>query len=253
MNVYEIWFSPTGGTKKVADLVALSLIDKPVALDLTAYRTDLRGTVLKPDDLAVIAVPSYGGRVPVPAATRLEALRGNGAGAILVCVYGNRAYEDTLAELEDIVRKAGFHIVAAVAAVAEHSIIRKFAAGRPDEEDRKQLLAFSAQIQEKLAAGDRSEPKLPGNRPYRKAGGAGIVPRPTKSCVKCGICAGVCPVGAIDEKDPGKVDRKRCISCMGCVSACPHGARKSNGLMLALVGAVLKKECTGRKECRLYL
>lgn len=63
------------------------------------------------------------------------------------------AYEDTLAELEDIVRKAGFHIVAAVASVAEHSILRKFAAGRPDEEDRQQLLAFSAQIQQKLAAG----------------------------------------------------------------------------------------------------
>lgn len=51
--------------------------------------------------MAVIAVPSYAGRVPAPAVQRLTAMQGNGARAVLVCVYGNRAYEDTLVELED--------------------------------------------------------------------------------------------------------------------------------------------------------
>ena len=72
--------------------------------------------------MAVIAVPSYGGRVPGTAAGRLGAIRGNGARAVLVCVYGNRAYEDTLVELQDIAKQAGFRVTAAVAAVAEHSI-----------------------------------------------------------------------------------------------------------------------------------
>ncbi len=253
MKVYEIYFSPTGGTKKVADLVAGSWTDRPAALDLTACGADPRSIALSGEDVAVIAVPSYAGRVPAPAAARLGALEGNGAGAILVCVYGNRAYEDTLVELEDLARTAGFHIIAAVTAVAEHSIVRRIASGRPDAQDRQQMMEFSAKIRAKLAAGDCSEPTLPGNRPYRKAGRAGIVPGPTRACVRCGVCAGACPVGAISGSDPGKVDKKSCISCMRCVSVCPHGARKGNGLMIALAGAMLKKECAGRKDCRLYL
>lgn len=40
---------------------------------------------------------------------------------------------------------------------------------------------------------------------------------------------------------------------MRCVSVCPRQARKANGLMLALVGAALKKPCAGRKENELFL
>ena len=39
---------------------------------------------------------------------------------------------------------------------------------------------------------------------------------------------------------------------MRCVSVCPHGARKVNGVMLATVGAMLKKVCSDRKEPELY-
>jgi len=41
--------------------------------------------------------------------------------------------------------------------------------------------------------------KLPGNRPFKKAGGAGLVPKATKDCAGCGLCAERCPVQAIDK------------------------------------------------------
>ena len=44
-----------------------------------------------------------------------------------------------------------FEPVASIGAVAEHSIMRKFGAGRPDDEDRIELTAFSQKIIEKLA------------------------------------------------------------------------------------------------------
>lgn len=253
MKLYEICFSPTGGTKKAADMLAGGLAGEIRPIDLTDSKTDFSNISLKENDLAVIAVPSYGGRVPGPATERISAVQGNGAKAVLVCVYGNRAYEDTLAELQDTAKQAGFRIIAAVAAIAEHSIARQFAAGRPDEHDQAQLHAFAEKIQAKLDAQNTSEPSIPGNRPYKKGGGSGMVPKPTKDCVKCGLCSQKCPVQAIDPNDPKEVDSKACISCMRCVSVCPHSARKVNGMMLSAVSAMLKKACSEHKECELYI
>lgn len=253
MKLYEITFSPTGGTQKVADLLTKALDGECIAVDLTDSGADFSAVAFTPEDVAVIAVPSYGGRVPATATERLGTMRGDGARAVLVCVYGNRAYEDTLAELEDTAKQAGFHVIAAVVAVAEHSIVHRYAAGRPDVEDAKELQAFAGKIQEKLSAGDSSKPEIPGNRPYKKAGGVGMVPKPTKDCTNCGLCAKKCPVQAIDPSNPGHTDKDKCISCMRCVSVCPQSARKVSSVMLAAADVALKKVCSDRKAGELYI
>lgn len=253
MKIYDIVFSPTGGTQKVSALLTGVLAGEVTSVDLTNSRVDFHTVQLTQEDVAVISVPSYGGRVPAVAVERLTMLNGHNARAILVCVYGNRAYEDTLVELEDAAKQAGFQVIAAVAAVAEHSIARQFASGRPDAQDVKQLSDFAKQIQDKLCGGDSSEPVIPGNRPYKKAGGAGMVPKPAKECTKCGVCAAECPVQAIDKENPKKVNEKACISCMRCISVCPHAARKVNPVMLSAVGLALKKVCSERKDCELFL
>ncbi len=253
MKLYNIVFSPTGGTKKVSALLTDALDGEVALVDLTDSKQDFHTVSLTQEDVAVISVPSYGGRVPAVAVKRLCMVHGNGARAVLVCVYGNRAYEDTLVELEDAAKQAGFQVIAAVAAIAEHSIARQFAAGRPDAQDAKQLYEFARQIQAKLSAGDSTEPSVPGNRPYKKAGGAGMVPKPTKACTKCGVCAAECPVQAIDKENPKKVDEKACISCMRCISVCPHSARKVNPVMLSAASLMLKKVCSERKDCELFL
>lgn len=252
MNVYKMVFSPTGGTMKAADMVAQTLADEVTLVDLCDSKKDFRSLVLNEDDVAVIAVPSYGGRVPTTAVARLSKCRGNGARAVLMAVYGNRAYEDTLLELQDTVKEAGFKVVAAIAAVAEHSIAHQFATGRPDAQDQQLLETFTQSIKEKLASGELSAPHLPGNRPY-KTSSVSMVPKATKACVSCGLCAQKCPVQAIDRLHPQNVDKKACISCMRCVTICPQHARTIHPIMQFAAGLALKKACSQRKEAELFI
>ena len=248
MSVVEIIFSPTGGTEKVADIIGRHWDENPVKIDLSNAAADFSKCEITGQDMVVIAMPSFGGRAPAVAIERLKKIRGNGASCLLVCVYGNRAYEDTLVEMEDTAKECGFQVTAAVSAVAEHSIMPQYATGRPDEADRKQLIEFADQIAGKT--GPIST--VPGNRPYKKAGGAGLVPKPDKSCVKCGMCAKTCPVQAID---PAQfiADSKKCISCMRCVKRCPQNARKVSGMMVSAAALAIKKACSARKENELFL
>lgn len=253
MSVFEMVFSPTGGTEKVSGLVAGALDGNTVTVDLTDSGLYFSAVSMAKDDVAVISVPSYAGRVPAVVVDRLGMVRGNGARAVLVCVYGNRAFEDTLVELEDVAKRAGFRVIAAVSAIAEHSVARQFAVGRPDAQDVVQLSELAQRIRQKLLDGDISEPSIPGNRPYKQAGGHSMVPQATERCVSCGAFAALCPVRAIDKDDPRQVDGEACISCMRCISVCPQNARKLDPNKLAAVTKMLSKACVERKECELFI
>lgn len=246
--VYKLLFSPTGGTAAVAN----ALTDGQI-VDLTDRNADFSAVALTAEDVAVIAVPSYAGRVPRTAAARLAEVQGGGARAVLVCVYGNRAYEDTLVELADLAEAAGFRVAAGIAALAEHSIARTYAAGRPDATDKSELHTFWEKIEAKLRAGDDTAPALPGNRPYKPLAVHSMVPHTAKRCIDCGRCAAACPVGAIDAADPRRTDADLCIGCMRCVTLCPVQARQIDPDALAALTARLAPLCAGHKENELFL
>lgn len=254
MSVYHIVFSPTGGTKKVSDIFTASFSSESILIDLTERSRDFSSCSFAETDTCIVSVPSYGGRVPDIAVTRLRQMNGNGASAILIAVYGNRAYDDTFAELQDVLADSGFSCIAAVAAVAEHSIMRQYAAGRPNAQDAETLTRFAENIRAKMEAGSLSSHlNLPGNRPYREYGGVPLKPAAGKSCNRCGLCADKCPTGAIDTATPSQTDPKLCISCMRCMAICPQHARSLNKALHAAASLKLKKACSSRKENELFL
>ena len=146
MRFYNIFFSPTGGTEKVADIVAKGTKLDAEEIDLIKEPDKLMKVKFEKKDLCLVAVPSYGGRIPSVVTDMFRKVKANGTKAILVAVFGNRMIDDTLLELQDVLEASGFVCIAGMEAVAEHSLMHQFGTGRPDQQDEKELLEFAAKI-----------------------------------------------------------------------------------------------------------
>lgn len=211
-------------------------------------------------ELFVIVTPVYGGRVPALALQRLQRLKGNGAPAILVVVYGNRDYEDALLELRDTAISLGFMPLTAGAFIGEHSYSTPelpIAAGRPDTDDLQQAREFGKTSLEKwnrLHTTDTPIPELAvkGNFPYKPwTPGAPACPTCTESCFACGECIEVCPTHAIQfnaDQTGIETDIHRCIKCCACVKYCPNEARKFS----TPFAAILHEKCSTRRQPELF-
>lgn len=253
MNIYRITFSPTGGTQRAADCLA-EAVGQSTLIDLMTPAGAFSIPVLTADDLCIVSVPSFAGRIPPTATERIRRFKGNGAKAVAVVAYGNRAYDDTLLELKNVLEELDFQVIAAIGAVAEHSILHQFAAGRPDAEDLAELTVFGGKIKNLLSAGSFSKSlTVPGNEEYRPLPAGGAKPSIREGCTGCGTCAAQCPVGAIPKDAPATTDAAACISCMRCISVCPTHARHLDEALLAGLTQRIGPALSGRKPNELFL
>ena len=250
--IYLCVFSPAGHSATAAEAVA-SVWGSWKTIDLGRPDADFSSHTFTQKDLLLWAVPSYGGRVPAIAVERMQQLNGAGAKAVALVSYGRRAYDDTLLEMKEILTACGFVMIAAVAALAEHTIIPSIASGRPDAADCAELAVFGKKIMEKYQSGNESAVDVPGNVPYRIYNGVPAKPEASGACTRCGVCAAACPVGAIPADNPEKTDPARCITCMRCVYRCPAKARSLKAEVLAAVGAKLAPLCAGDRVNELFI
>ena len=251
MNI-EKWiiahFSPTGGTKKVANAIAAGFNTPVVEMDLT--KADSAVTLGEKDALMAV-LPVFAGRVPQISLERLAALKGNGQKAVAVVVYGNREYDDALLETKNALESNGFQVIAAAAFIAEHSIVRSIAASRPDAEDEAICRQFAIAA---MAKADDADPvQVPGNSPYKELKPSAFHPAASESCVKCGTCAEQCPMGAIPLDDPSQTNNDLCINCMRCVQVCPVSSRALPDTFLNMVTQMLNQNAAGYKKPVVFL
>lgn len=224
LNKVELYyFSPTGGTAKVGKVFAEALAEETKMIDLG----DKTAVMEKPEsDVIVAAAPVFGGRIPSVVSEKLGHLTGAGKKVITLAVYGNRAYDDALLELNDVLTDIGCKVVASGAFVAQHSMAPEVGAGRPDEKDIEEIRVFAEKVLDKLEKGVESEICVPGNRPYKQAMSMPVTPISLPSCNLCGKCAVACPTDAISMSgDAVQTQAEKCMLCMACTQVCPQHAR----------------------------
>ena len=252
MKIYALYFSPTGGTKKVLDILVSAWNCEKTYINLSDRSNSSLNISFASNDICVVAVPSFSGRVPQFIIPKLHNIQGRGIKAMLVTAYGNRAFDDTLLELKETMEIGGFICNCAVAAVTRHSVLPKYGEGRPDLSDVEELKRFSITCKE-IMENASSTVIVPGNKPYRKYVSIPIKPKANKQCINCGLCYQRCPVHAITHDNYQMCDTRKCISCLQCVSVCTKKARKINSIILKIAELKMQKLCSGRKTNKLYI
>lgn len=220
--IFNIKFSPIGGTAKVSDYLTKSIALESKAIDL--MKRDLPEVKFLKDDLAIFSLPVYSGRIPQVAKERIEKIEGNGIRAVSVVVYGNRDYDDALIELNDVLKSKGFEVMASGAFIAKHSIVTTIAFDRPDENDFKDIEEFGQTVLELFNENNNlNPPSVKGKVPFEEISSSSKIDC-DDNCILCGDCVEVCPVEAIPEEEPNTTSDD-CIMCMACRDVCPVEAR----------------------------
>lgn len=241
-KIHTLYFSATGTTEKVVTEIANKISaswDQEAGVhhvNFTLPEARKNPISFADEDLVVVGVPVFAGRVPNVLLKYLNTIKGNGALAVSVVVYGNRNYDDALIELKDILESDGFKVVAGGAFIGEHSFSDTLAKNRPDEQDMVVVHRFAGQIYQKIAPWDEIQTVVVnGNRPYRdyykpkdQDGNPfdfrKIIPKTSDDCIDCKLCASVCPMGSIHAEEVSEIIGI-CIKCCACIKQCPVGAK----------------------------
>ena len=238
-KIQVLFFSPTGGTEKIARLAAGELAARlgleQEFIDFTRLENRQKEYRFGPDELLVMASPVYAGRLPNKLMPDYKArIFGDGTPAVPICVFGNRSPDEALRELVLLLEGNGFKIAGGAAFAGRHAFSDKVGAGRPDEADLAQIREFAVRVAEKLSGPelplldiDRSEIG-PYYTPLKEDGAPAkfLKAKPLTDqdkCIHCGLCARSCPLGSIDRETMEAAGL--CIKCQACVRRCPTHAK----------------------------
>ncbi len=257
MKTNILLFSPTGTSARIVKTIAHKIDKKYKEYDFTypKIRTHLKRIHFSENELLLVSIPVYSGRIPIFLKDFFAGIKGNNTPFVPIVVYGNRDYDDALLELKELFEKKGFKSIAAAAFIGEHSYSAKVARNRPDSKDLKIAAEFGKNIKERLNDSDKiSDFKVKGNYPYKERKNAPkIAPVTNDNCDECGICSEMCPMDAIDMQNLKVADSEKCIKCCSCIKLCPQNAKAFNDEFIINVTNYLEDSCSEvRKEPEIF-
>jgi ferredoxin len=253
-----VFFSPTGTTKSVIQKIADGIKHEDLELiDITRPEARKKPLTVNEDDLLIVGVPVYMGRVPAIISEWLYSIKANNTPTVCLVVYGSRAYDDALLELKDILIKCGCKPIAGVSYIGEHSFSSDelpSSVGRPDESDLHYAELAGIKINDTiislLSANQITDLQVPGNYPYGGATELWHVDfiAVSSECTQCGICAEECPAGAIDKEKSYLIDKDKCILCCACIKHCPQSAKTMKPGLVKDASIRVHERYNNRKE-----
>ena len=240
-RIVVLYFSPTGNARKVATEIGekiSQLLQLPVEkMSFTLPKEREKNFIFGQDDIVICTTPVYAGRLPNKILPFIqENIKGNGAIAITVNVFGNRNYDNAPIEFYNEMKKNGFKVVAVAAVPTEHVFLEDIGRGRPTLQDMTSVLDFAEKAEKKILEGNLSdELDVPGAYPAAYYTPLGVDNQPVQFlkakpethlelCDSCGACARRCPMGAISFEDTSLVPGV-CIKCQTCVKICHTKAK----------------------------
>lgn len=254
-NVTYAHFSPKGTTRITALTIAQACASTLTEVNLLDQKQANTKRQFEKNELLIVAMPVYSGRIPSICTAVLENLKGSGTPAIAVVTYGNREYDDALLELVNILEAQDFFVVGAAAFIAEHSVFPTVATNRPDAKDKAVMKEFA---QKALACVNRisdvpfNRIKVNGNNNYRATSPIPLKPVTKKGCSNCKACSIICPTNAIPIANVKETNHSSCISCGACIKVCHTKARKYSGLVYNMARVQFKKRYDARKEPQMF-
>lgn len=229
-----LYFSATGNSRYIAELIAEELKDEVLDLDDRIKRKDY--SVLRSKKPFVICCPIYICAMPVFLTEHLKHQKFAGNRKVYMVFTSGAGYEGTAGwKAKNIFEKKHMKYMGHADVVMPKNYVASQFTKPNDDKEIHFRIANARPEAEKIANSIRYGKELKMRHVWliEKAVIEPFVPvwakfmqpsapfHTTDKCIGCGKCAKVCPVNNIEIKDKKPVWKSPCAHCMACICSCP--------------------------------
>lgn len=246
IKVMMAFFSATGNTKKIANVIRKKLYELNVSVsifDITSYSSRKEEISISEYDAVIFGFPIYSVRAPRICREWLQKLDGEGKKCSVFFTFGGFGKDPAHYYIKELLEKQNFKLVSTAEFLAAHTFNYsgwQAAEDRPNELDFKVAEEYTVKTVQRFIDEDFNElgefknpvfssEQLDQAEKYRFSLITLIPTRESQNCSMCGLCERICPTNAMDAMK-GTADAESCIACFRCIANCPDRVLHTNDL-----------------------
>ncbi|QZY53972.1 EFR1 family ferrodoxin [Crassaminicella profunda] len=246
MKVMMVFFSATGNTQKIANVIQQKLHELNVSvsiLDITSYLSRKEEISISQYDAVIFGFPIYSMRAPRVCREWLQKLDGEGKKCSVFFTFGGFGKDPAHYYIKELLEKQNFKLVSTGEFLGAHTFNRsgwQAAEGHPNQSDFNAAQEYTIRTIKRFTGEDLNEirefkkPIFSSNQldqaeKYRFHLITQLPTRSNNSCSMCGLCEKMCPTNAMNMIK-GIADVNSCIACFRCIANCPDAVLHTNDL-----------------------